>query len=255
MIQPHQLAYAQARVQARFAQRLGERDWQRLGAVRSFGPYLREVRTTVLREWLAGISERSDSHEIEQGLRQQFRRSVTETEGWVPEPWRPAVAWVGWLPLLPLLHPLLLGERAPVWLSRDPTLGPCLDGQRRLRPEKLAAASGGELLGGGSAGLGLVEVWLAGWRRRWPPVTEEVRTGLERLRYRLATHWTAGAAGPDDPAGAPRLLREPLERLFHRSVLQPAMLFAYLGLVALDLRRLRGELIGRALFQGGDGLG
>jgi hypothetical protein len=246
MIRPHAFAYAQARLQARYATRLGEPDWQRLGAVRRFGPYLQELRSTVVRDWVAGIAEGSDGHEIEQALRQQFRRTLAEVESWAPEPWRPAIAWVGWLPLLPLLQPLVLGETAPTWAARDPVLGPWLDAEGQLRPEALAAAGGAELLPQGPAERGLGERWLAGWRRRWPAVGRPMREELEGLVRLLERDWSA-PAGPGDPGGGARFR---LERLFHRRVLQPPMLFIYLALVALDLRRLRGELVGRALFEG-----
>ena len=39
-----------------------------------------------------------------------------------------------------------------------------------------------------------------------------------------------------------------LAALFRRAALSPAAAFAYLGLVLLDLERLRGELLRRAVF-------
>ncbi len=253
MIHPHHLAYAQARVQARFAKRLGEPEWQRLGAVQRFGPYLRELRATGLGDWVAGIAEGGDPHEIEQALRRGFRLTLDEVVGWTPEPWRPAIAWVGWLPLLPLLRPLVLGETASPWALRDPELRPWLDGEGRLRPAALVAAGGADLFPEGSS-TGLGGRWRACWERRWPAVSREGRLGLERLWDLLATRWSELPPGAEDPRVALRLLGVRLEQRFHRLILQPAMPFAYLALVALDLRRLRGELLGRALFQGAEGV-
>lgn len=252
MIHPHHLAYAQARVQARLALRIETLEWQRLGAVCGLGPYLREFRSSSLGDWIAGISVLSDSHEIEQRLRQQFRHAVAETVGWVPEPWRPSVAWVGWLAHLPLLPPLLSGEQAPTWLLTDPLLGPCLDGAQRLRPVALAAAGGDELLRGGSGGMGLGEIWQLGWQRRWPRPSREVHRGLEELMLLLGTGWSAPSPPLAQAADALGRLGRRLEQLFHAQILRPPILFIYLALVGLDLRRLRGELLSRALFEARD---
>jgi hypothetical protein len=43
-------------------------------------------------------------------------------------------------------------------------------------------------------------------------------------------------------------LRARLGLLFHRRLLQPAAAFVYLGLVIMDMERLRFELVTRALF-------
>jgi hypothetical protein len=237
------LAYAQARVQARFAGRLSDGEWQRLGAVRAYPAYLQELRATALRGWVAGISELSDSHGIEQALRRQFRRRVEEVQGWAPESWRPAVGWVGWLADLPLLQHLLGGEAAPPWASGDFHVRGWLDAAGYLRREALAAAGGGDLL---AAGPELGAVWLGAWRRRWPAVGGDARAGLERLVRVLATRAEVLSGAGAVPRPGARL-----EHLFHGLVLQPGVLFAYLAVMALDLGRLRGELVGRVLFEGG----
>jgi hypothetical protein len=45
-----------------------------------------------------------------------------------------------------------------------------------------------------------------------------------------------------------RTLQARLTLLFRRAMLDPAAAFAYLALTALDLERLRGELLRRAAF-------
>jgi hypothetical protein len=66
-------AYAQARIQARFASLPSEAEWQRVAASRSLASFLEEARTGCLRDWVKGFSGQSDVHYLEEGLRSLFR--------------------------------------------------------------------------------------------------------------------------------------------------------------------------------------
>lgn len=242
-------AYVQARVQARYARLLSEGEWQRLAAVRSYSAYLQETRATQLRPWVAGISEASDAHEIERNLRQQFRITVEEVQGWAPEPWQAAVGWLLWLTDLPLLGHLLADGVAPIGTERDPHLRGWLDGSGRLRRPAVEAAGGGDLLIPVPLGQGLGEVWLRAWRERWGSCERSCLRNLLQLSDQLRTYRAHLTPVTTEAArDERRALRDRLRHLFHRSVLQPAGLFAYLALVAIDLERLRGALVTRALF-------
>jgi len=54
---------------------------------------------------------------------------------------------------------------------------------------------------------------------------------------------TFAALPVESAAGARERLAERVRRQLHDAAAQPAALFAYLLLVALDLERLRGELV------------
>jgi hypothetical protein len=56
------------------------------------------------------------------------------------------------------------------------------------------------------------------------------------------------AAPPGDATPLVRALRERLDSLYRRAVLEPTAAFVYLAATALDLARLRGEIMRRALF-------
>ena len=55
-------------------------------------------------------------------------------------------------------------------------------------------------------------------------------------------------APPGDASAIVQSLRARLEILYRRAVLEPTVAFAYLALAALDLARLRAEVLRRAVF-------
>lgn len=91
--------------------------------------------------------------------------------------------------------------------------------------------------------------WLAAWQRMLPAAPAEAalcRRPAELLLPRLAGRHDE--AGPGRSAGAAAGQRT-LARLFRRHAATAVAVFAYLALVALDLERLRGGLVVRALFE------
>lgn len=242
-------AYVQARAQARVGQLLGEQQWLHLAAARGLSAYLEEARTTALRPWVMGFSSASDSHDIERGIRAQFRATVVEAAGWVQRDWRPAVHWVAWLPELPLLQLLLGGQRIPWWVARDRHLSGYLDRSGQVSRAGIEQAGGSPLVAAWERGEPLDAAWLSHWRTRLPRCTRQTTRSLEQLTELLARHARDfRSLQPAQTRAARRELRERLQHLFHRCLLQPSGLFSYLGLVACDLERLRGALVPRALF-------
>jgi hypothetical protein len=244
-------AYVQARVQARFGALIDDTLCHRLAADRGLSSFLEEARGTPLAHWVAGFSRFSDTHHIEQGLRQRFHDLIHETAGWVPKEWRDAVIWIAWLPELPLLRHLLKGDAAPPWATAGPLLGP------RLREvdndiHRAVHDAGGEAL------LPEVDVtwtpetaWVAHWHTLWPACSRPERHALEQLIALTRSHGAAFAATRPDQGWQERLgFRAQLRRLFRRGAMQPVALFTYLALVATDLERLRGTLVNRATYAG-----
>lgn len=243
-------AYAQARIQARFAGLPQEEEWQRLAASRTLASFLEEARTGPLRGWVKGFSGQSGAHELEAGVRSLYREMLDEVASWVPNPWKDAVSWVRWLNHLPLLAHLAAGGSAPLWTARDPDLRPLIDDDGALDPKRLAGTGLQCLLGGEE---GLARPWIVQWRSRWPRCCRETARNLEGLTALLAAHVEGFRRSP--PSAAWSLRRELHERLrsrFHRRTLQPEMPFIFITLTALDLERLRASLVSRALFSAPD---
>ena len=218
------MEYAQARLQARYGARPDEALWQRLAGQGDLGGYLAAARATSLAGWLSGIGERADSHAVELALRKRWREAVGELARWLPAEWRAAVAWSAQLIDLPALAWLAGGEAPLAWMEKDPVLAAEPAGRRPNSRES----------------------WLAGWRQRWPDGAEgEALAGLGAV---VEAHLAAFAQLPPAAAvEARRALADEARRRFRRGAGHPVAAFAWLLLLALDLERLRGELVLRAL--------
>jgi len=246
MSSPGGFAYAQARIQARYAELPKEDDWLRLAGARGLGVFLEEARTGALRGWVKGFSNLSDAHDLDRGLRATWREAVAEVAGWLPEPWRPAVAWLDWLPLLPLLTHAGRYRGLPAWVADDASLKPLQGPDGALDPRFLKDAGAAALL---VPPADLPGAWWSHWRGLWPTGDKGALARLEGLTARMQRHAESFAqAGTDSAWPLRRELRERLRLEFHLVPLQPAAAFAFLGLLALDLERLRGALMQRALF-------
>lgn len=225
------MEYAQARMQARHGARPDEAVWQRLGGQAGFAAYLAAARATSLAGWLAGIGERAGPHDIELALRLRWREAVQEVARWVPAEWAGAVRWTAGLVDLPAFAFLAAGAAPPAWMERDPVLAVCVNEPGRRSPAT-------------------VDGWLAAWRRSWPPAEEEARR-LAGIALGVQAHLRRFAELPVAAAAdARRALARHAARWFRRYAQSPAAAFAYLLLQALDLERLRGELLLRALPRG-----
>jgi hypothetical protein len=242
------LAYAEARLSARYAALPGENEWQRLAAARTFASFVEEARVGPFQTWIKGVSALSDAHEIERALRALAWDLVDEAADWVPQGWRSAVHWWAWIPFLPLLAQGLAGKPLPAWAARDYRLRALLDAEGALDPLAVAQHGLGPL-GHGRDRTAVATAWAQEWRRLWPRVSGAPGRHLESLVAEIAAHLAHFALlTPAETWSARRVLRERLRLRFHQRVLEPASLFVYLALVLLDLERLRGELLTRALF-------
>lgn len=232
------MEYAQARMQARHGARPDEAVWQRLLGQDTLDAYLAAARATALAAWLAGIGERAGPHEIELALRLRWREAVLEVARWVPAEWANAVRWTVHLVDLPARAWLAGGAQAPAWMAKDPALavGPGEPGSPAGRPATtLPPAS--------------LDAWLAAWRQSWPEdddarLLARIAAGVEAHRRRFAELPVAAAAE------ARRQLARDAAHWFRRGSLSPAAAFAYLLLQALDLERLRADLVVRAVREG-----
>jgi hypothetical protein len=262
--------YAQARASARLAVRPDERLWNQLKSARSVAALVEAVRASPAAPIVSGISPTGDADAIELAFRQQLRTRIAEVAGWSPEPWREALLYTRHLVDLPAVVQLASDEAPPRWVAADPELaryalespaqrhaalsaGPLAavvaglehDVAAPRSPEPLARA-----LRRMAAAMNVhraLATWEREWRRLWPRTTADEHSALEQLVRAIRAHVARfPALAIDEAATARQAFAARLATMMHRSVGQPAALFAYLAVFALDLERLRGEFVLRA---------
>lgn len=233
--------YAWARLAARQGTRPDNALWHRLETVRSFAALLDVARRTAAEPWLAGLTPESDVHQVEAVLRGRWRAHVAEVASWLPDAWQPAVRWCSYAPDLPVLGHLARGLAPLPWMARDP-LYRQLGAQAPTVPLLPLAAAW-------STPAALPAAWLAHWHRLLPSRDPERAGPLPDLERTLARH-LAAFRSTDAADGTPlrQALRARLQTLFRRAVVTPAAAFIHLAGTALDLERLRGELVRRCAF-------
>lgn len=242
--------YAQARIQARFGERPDESTWQAIGSTHGPAALLDVARSCGLRRWIAGLDASSGTHAIEISMRAGWRECVLELSSWMPPEWRPATLWLSGLVDLPALCHLARGEALLAWMSQDPVLRPYCIGdvgerQTRLRQDILAfmesQPAAAEAADGNDFESQVRRAWYQHWRRLWPARREA--GSIDRLVALVE-------AGTREPVstGQQALLRR-LRALFRDLTLRPAAAFVFLALVAVDIARLRAELLRHALLR------
>jgi hypothetical protein len=241
-------AYAQARLQARHGQRPGPLDWRRLQGVEDVAHYLQVARRTRLATWVEELHGSDHSDVIELVLRRRFCTHIDEVRGWLPQPWRDSSAWLKRLPDLPAIQYLLSGQEPPAWMSRDLQLRPFTQRDSRQRRQALRDSDCAPLVAAWERGETLLGAWFRHWNAAW---TTQGRQGLEQLSACLRRFVQSPATVDGEDVGIrPDILEARLVGLFRRYSFQPAACYAHLALTALDLMRLRAELLRRTLFTG-----
>jgi hypothetical protein len=237
-------SYVQARLQARHGERLIDREWLTLEAARSPDHFIDRSRATTLRRFSERLNAGMSSHAIECALRNSWRDYVAEVASWCPPDWRPAIRWCALLPDLPLFAALLAGE-APCWVQQDAVLSAFSE----LAQAATIKSPLDVLLSGPRREPTLPGRWYACWRSLWPQGAYECRP-LATLSDTVSAHVARlDLAGPQDASGAyRRALARTVNRMFRRYSASAIAVFCHLALVALDLERLRGSLVRRALF-------
>jgi hypothetical protein len=241
-------AYAQARLQARHGMRPTEQLWRRLASTGDLANFLQQAQRTALRPWVLGMQATQTTHALELALRQRFRNYVDEVASWLPGNWSAVVRPVQRLPDLPALQYLLHGEAAPEWLLEDPGLRPFAAANLASRLEVMQGSDCAFLVLAWQHGEPLYQAWLEQWQDQWRR-SRRFAAGLASLSGLLHQYLEACRGGQATASGlSRRKLVSGLNRTFRRYSFEPAAACAHLGLVALDLEKLRGELLQRALF-------
>ena len=213
-------AYAQARVHARLAARITPAEWQVLESSRDLGHCLDVAARTAQARAVTRMQGTQDVHRIEAALRAEWRTQVGEVAAWLPQAWRAAVLWFAGLPLLARADAARGGAPRPAWLA----------GAGEPEAEGRPAA----------------EHWLEEWAVRLPAGTDPA--ALCGALGPLMARYLGGAAAP-----VPGDLPVWLVGRIRAEAQSPVAVFAYLGLAALDLERLRGIIAARAVFSMADG--
>jgi hypothetical protein len=241
--------YVQARLQARHGDRLTEGDWRALEAARSLDHFLDRTRATALSRFAAPLNAAMTSHAIERLLHAAWRGYVAEVAAWLDRDWRQAVQWAALVPDLPAVDALLKGD-VPAWLKDDTLLAAFAEGEATQRLARLEKSLFAPLVPAPDREPSLVRRWAAHWRSLWPRLGKADTSVLHELTSLVAAH-NAQLALAMPPATSPPYRNElmiGLTRLFRRHGATPVAVFSHLALTALDLERLRGGLVRRALF-------
>lgn len=257
MIDAGSLEFAHARIWARHGQRPDEALWRRIEVTRDLAAVLELARGSTLACWLDGIGPDAGVHAIELAMRRHWRERVADVASWMPPAWRRAIEWCAVLVDLPALQHLARGGTPLRWMADDPPLRALLDDHgavaapRRPRFDGHAAAAAPlrALLGAAQPDpRRLLALWRAEWQHRLPAAAAG-RAVETRLIPLLAAHAQAfGAPHAVDGWALRRSLQARLVMLLRRTLVEPASAFVYLALSALELERVRGELLRRAAF-------
>jgi hypothetical protein len=226
--------YIRARIMARHSRRLSPEQWQELENCRGLESFLQLARQSSLDAWVRHFAPGDEPQRWERSLRRDWQTSLEQFLGWTPPRWSPCLAWTSLLPQLPAIAGLLNSAPGPAWVGDDDLLGPLDTRDRQAFRESLVKRGWQALLQYWNDAEPLSAWWRA-WQDAWPAGTHARLERLEPGRV-LLLH-------PDG------LQREKLDQFLSRILRDqhPDILpvLAHLGLLALDLGRLRANLLHR----------
>lgn len=243
------LAYLQARLQARHGDRPATDEWRMAEASTDLSHYLEAIRRTALKRWIGDINPDMAPEAIERHLRAAWRDNVDQLAEWSPDDWRPAVAWLRWLPDLPAVDHLLRGAKVPPWMRADPVMREMAFDEISRRREALAELPLAPLLPAGEADAPqVVDAWVDEWRRRLPKSACRPESELTGMLDLVRAHLEAMRSCEERHGRALRsLLAAKFERSFRRGAGTIVALFSHLVLDGLELERVRAGIASRRL--------
>lgn len=237
------VAYAQARVQARYSRRPTEAFWRELEAGRELSHLLEILRSSPLGPALGSVAATANGHALESQLRQHWVETCDEIAAWYPPSWRSSMQWLAWLPWIAGLEWLAQDRQAPGWMESAAQFDRLAGETNDARLERLRSGPFAPLADAFVSGGDLAAAWHARWRGQWP--TEEARRlrGLGQLDAALKPF----LPGTADPKAAPfdaavERAQADIRRVFRRLAGTPVAGLALLMLLALDQLRLRAAL-------------
>jgi hypothetical protein len=241
--------YTQTRLQARHGMRADERSWQLAESQRELGNFLQSARQTGLKHWVSGLQANDPHQQLETGILTLYRNYIDDIACWTPRDWRASIEWTKHLTYLPTLLHLLKGNTAQPWMLQDPVLKPFTAIHHEQRNAAFLQSDYAPLVHAQHEGQPLEAAWAARWQALWPDLRASDRASLQQLYRLLQQHLESFAqAAPDAAWPLRQQLAQRLVSLFRQFRYQPAAIFVHLLLVALDVERLRGNILQRRLF-------
>jgi hypothetical protein len=134
-------------------------------------------------------------------------------------------------------------------MLQDPVLKPFTGIHHEQRNAALLQSQYAPMVHAYREGLPLLDVWNARWQQLWPGPRAGERASLQQLQTLLRQHLVSFME--EAPGSAWRQRQQLAARLgvlFRAFRYQPAAVFSHLLLVALDVERLRGDILQRRLF-------
>jgi hypothetical protein len=243
------IAYAQARIQSRYGERADARVWLKLHNIQDLGSYLQTAQQTPLRHWVLGLSSSHSSHDIELALRQKYRRSIDEVASWMPTDWQKPLHWVKRLADLPALQYLADGGEPLDWMIADPDINGFIADDPLVCVQAIRQAGNSIMVDSWQQSGSILSGWLSQWNSLRPKSRYSNR-GLEPLEKLLHDQMHQQRNQQEVPLpGDYEIILDQLRLIFRRYAFQPAAVFAYLAIVAIDLHRIRSDLMQRLYFQ------
>lgn len=242
------LDYALTRVYARHGQRLDEAGWRRVEASRDLGHYTAAARSTALAIWVGAMNVDRDCHAIERSLRSQWRHYVNAVARWHPREWQAWLEWIACLPYLSMLGPLARPESMPTWMLADPMFGRVALGTGRAGTIANAALAPLEAAIAGRTTPRAA--WIAHWQVIQPRSDRDTRRSFAVLRRAIEEHDRNLIHAKDSAEPHRQRFAARLHALMRAAAGTVIVTVCHLGLVALDIERLRGGLARRCLFGG-----
>jgi len=149
---------------------------------------------------------------------------------------------------LPVLQYLLAGGEVLAWMKSDPDIKDFTADDPLLRVQAVRDAGNTMLLDGWQNEGSILAGWLSQWNRSRPRSSSTDR-GLRSLEKLL--HHQLQLQGQQQAAAQHADYEQMLDQLrliFRRYAFQPAAVIAYLVMVAVDLHRVRSDLMQRMFF-------
>ena len=251
MTTSNRFAYVQARLQARHGRRPSDDRWRLLESTPDLASYLQAARATSLRPWVVHLASEADTHQVERSLRTDWALYVSQIASWMPAKWKDAVDWLSTLPYLPHFVHLMRNEPVPRWMLDDPVLAKASQADPDRRRDALALSPLARLVFETGWDISPVTAWFDVWKDMCPGTDDKSGAALNRIRHDYQTHTAAiqenALAHPVGPPLRHRLAQR-LNIAFRQHSGRIPAVFAHLGLMALDVERLRGGLVLRVLF-------
>ena len=212
----------------------------------AFRPFSTRRARPPFRRWISGIAADAGPHAIEAALVGHWRALVDELREWMPERWHAALSWAGTLVDLPVAEYFARGGDMLPWMQDDPRY-------RELGRNPAAPPTHGPLAPLAAAWTdpeGLFRAWCGEWSQRVPRSARDGGIADRGLRASSARAPRARSPIPRSRTASScvRAWSSRLSVLYRRATLDPAAAFIFLALSALDMERLRGELLRRAIF-------